>query len=310
MSGKAIADTSSPCTAVSFTASPTVIQSGQSATLTWTLQGACLGYNVWFGAAAGPTNISQLLYSVINSNLQLTNSGTTGPLTSTTTFYFSGNNLNTPTSTLSTTVTVQPANNPPPPNPPANYSGHNVLINGTVYWIYGSAKFPYTSAGAFLSYGFNNWAGVTPATADEANLPTAINGNQQVSYIPPRNGSLINDHGTIYLITNGMRAGFSSAQVFTELGYSFSNASAGDTSFLQTLTPINSSQTAHFDGTLVNDHGTIYLMQNNTREGIPSVAVFNSWGLKFQEVIKANSFDLAAPVSGVLQTRMANQFGI
>lgn len=196
----------------------------------------------------------------------------------------------------------------------ANYT--NVVgPDGTVYRIDGSARYPYTSAGAFLSYGFNTWATVVPATSGDMALPVATytpsGSTQQTTYfIPPRNGSLINDKGTIYLITNGTRVGFANAQSFLELGYSFANAQPGDTSFMVTLAPINNSATAHPDGTLIRDGKTIYLLKNNTRLGIPSMSVFYSWGLNMNEVVPANNYDLAAPVSGVLNTRMENQLSI
>jgi hypothetical protein len=96
------------------------------------------------------------------------------------------------------------------------------------------------------------------------------------SYIPPRNGSLINDNGTIYLISDGQRIGFASAEAFSEFSYSFTNAQPGDTSFLVTQPPVTSSAIAHPDGTVINENGTLYVMQNGYREGVPSMKIFNS----------------------------------
>jgi hypothetical protein len=195
--------------------------------------------------------------------------------------------------------------------------GANVLgSDGTVYFINtGNTRSPYTSAGAFLSYKFNTWASVVSASSADMALPLTTytpNGSTQVTtyFIPPRNGSLINDKGTVYLITNGLRTGFSSEKVFKELGFSFSNVYPGDTSFMVTLAPINSSAMAHPDGTLINDNGTIYVMKNGNRMGFPSMAVFDSWGYWMSEAVKANSYDRQAPVSGVIQTRMSNQLSI
>lgn len=187
--------------------------------------------------------------------------------------------------------------------------------DGTVYRIEGSGRYPYTSAGAFLSYGFNRWADVVPATSGDMalSLPQYTpSGSSQLTayYIPPRNGSLINDKGTIYLITNGQRIGFASSQAFLGLGYSFANAQQGDTSFMTSLAPINNFEMAHPDGTLINDHGTIYIMKNNYRAGFPSMEAFNSWGLKMNEVVPANNYDQAAQQAGVVTNRMANQMSI
>jgi hypothetical protein len=208
------------------------------------------------------------------------------------------------------------AKTPGPTNGPAHANYTNVVgPDGTVYRIEYGARYPYTSAGAFLSYGFNTWSTVLPATTGDLalDLPTYTPSGSTQSrtyFIPPRNGSLINDNGTVYLITNGLRTGFASSQAFLGLGYSFVNAQPGDTSFMVTLAPINSSAMAHPDGTLINDNGTIYLLKNNYRMGFPSMAVFYSWGLKLNEVVPANSYDRSAPVSGILNLRLDNQLSI
>jgi hypothetical protein len=144
-------------------------------------------------------------------------------------------------------LTVNSPSSPAPAPQPVSGSTHADYTNvaapdGTVYRIENGTRYPYTSAGAFLSYGFNTWGAVVPATTGDMALPVATyrpsGSTQQTTYfIPPRNGSLINDKGTIYLITNGTRVGFANAQSFLELGYSFSNAQPGDTSFMVTLAP-------------------------------------------------------------------------
>jgi len=184
--------------------------------------------------------------------------------------------------------------------------------DGTVYLIQNGFRSPYTSAGAFLSYGFNSWANVVTANSGDMALPiTPYGGSSTVTYfIPPRNGSLINDKGTIYIMTQGQRAGFVSSQVFLGLGYSFTNAQPGDTSFMGTLAPIDSTAMVHPDGTLVNDSGTIYIMKNGTRMGFPSMDVFTSWGFKIKEVVPANSYDKVAPLSGVVPTKLVSQLNL
>jgi hypothetical protein len=169
-------------------------------------------------------------------------------------------------------------------------TGTNVSSNGTVYFLDGSSKRPYTSAGAFLSYGFNSWGTVVSASAEDLALPTG-------AFVPPMDGSLINDMGTVYLITNGQRAGFTSAANFLGLGYSFSNVIAGDTSFLTSAPLISSTSMAHPAGTLVNQAGTVYLVTSTGKQGIPSLAVFNSWGYSFNDVVPANQYDDALSMS-------------
>jgi len=178
-------------------------------------------------------------------------------------------------------------------------TGTNVVSNGTVYFLDGSTKRPYTSAGAFLSYGFNSWSGVVAASPEDLALQTG-------AFVPPMDGSLINDNGTVYLMTAGQRAGFTSASNFLGLGYSFSNVIAGDTSWMTSAALINSTSIAHPAGTLVNQAGTVYLMTATGKQGIPSLAVFNSWGYSFSKVAPANSYDAAVSMSaGIMPTFVA-----
>ncbi|MEJ0021572.1 MAG: hypothetical protein WDN47_03225 [Candidatus Doudnabacteria bacterium] len=199
---------------------------------------------------------------------------------------------------------------------PAHLDNTNILgTDGTVYRLQSAHRSPYTSAGAFLSYGFNNWQAVMPATTGDMSLPLTIytptgSNTSATYYIPPRNGSLINDQGTIYLITNGYRTGFTTPTAFLGLGYKFENAASGDTSFMVTLPPIALSSIPHPDGTLINDTGTIYLQKSSNRVGIPSMAVFNSWGFKLGEVVPANSLDRLIPQGGTISTRQDDQLNI
>jgi hypothetical protein len=193
--------------------------------------------------------------------------------------------------------------------------GSNVVgSDGTVYFISaGNTRSPYTSAGAFLSYKFNSWSNLQTANSADMNLSLTsyFDGNHNYTYfIPPRNGSLINDHGTVYLITNGQRAGFTSANVFLESGYSFGNVYAGDTSFMTTLSPINSSAMGHSEGTLINDNGTMYVIKGGFRLGFPSMSVLESWGFWVQDAVPANSYDRNIPMGGIVQTRQADQINI
>jgi hypothetical protein len=208
-----------------------------------------------------------------------------------------------PTPTPAPTPTPTPSPSPPGQQPSYGIPPRNVSHNDTIYLVDGVNLRPYTSAAAFLSYSFNRWKDVKAATSADLALPIG-------TFVPPRNGSLINDHGTIYIITNGQRAGFTSAKVFKGLGYSFGVVIAGDTSFLTTLSPINSSVQAHLQGTLVKNRGTLWSIGTSIRIGIPNMSILSSWGLKASEAVKANSFDLVLPSGSPLQTRTIGQFGI
>ena len=175
--------------------------------------------------------------------------------------------------------------------------GQNILIDHIVYYLdLSGSKRPYTSAGGFLSFGFNSFSSVLTPNQDEEHLPTG-------GFVYPMADSLINDHGTVYVITQEKRAGFTKASVFLGLGYKWGNVLEGDTSFMDTLPPIDGTTQAHVAGTLINDHGTVYLLGTTGKLGIPSPDVFNSWGYSFTKVVLANSFDQSIPMSGVMPER-------
>lgn len=197
--------------------------------------------------------------------------------------------------------------------------GTNVLgTDGTVYRIVeGNYRSPYTSAGAFLSYKFNTWATTVAANSADMAMPLSTytptgSSSLKTAFIPPRNGSLINDKGTVYIITGGLRAGFASESVFGADGFKFnySNVYPGDTSFMVTLPALTAATQKHPNGTLINDNGTLYVMKDGYRVGFPSMDVLDSWGYWVSEAVTANSYDHAAQVSGVMSTRMANQLSI
>jgi hypothetical protein len=181
-------------------------------------------------------------------------------------------------------------------------AGTNVISSGTVFMITADGqRRPYTSAGAFLSYGFNTWAGVQQAASEDLALPVG-------SFIPPRDGKIIcsdrgADKGTCYLITNGKKAGFVSAQVFQKLGFSFSKTTMGDVSFMESDNAISDSSQSHKPGTLINKNGTIYLILSNGLSGVPSMDVLNSWGYSLADAITANISDSQLPQSYVMTGR-------
>ena len=189
----------------------------------------------------------------------------------------------------------------------AHSAGTNVKSSdGTVWMITTDGqRRAYTSAGAFLSYGFNSFSSVVGANADDLALPAG-------SFIPPQDGKVIcsdrgADKGTCYLITGAMKAGFTSASVFTGLGFSFSRVQQGDVSWMNSTSNIDNTTAAHRPGVLVNDSGTVKLVGNSGVLGIPDLATFNSWGYSFADVVPANAADKALSMSGVMATRQPGQ---
>mgnify|MGYP001263521003 CR=1 FL=1 len=182
-----------------------------------------------------------------------------------------------------------------------------VTTDGTIYTLTTDGKRrPYTSAGAYLSYGFNTWNNAVPARSADLTLPVG-------AFIPPRDGSITcsdrgTDKGTCYLITGGMKAGITSEKVFKALGFSFSNSLYGDVSFMSSTTNISTVDEAHRLGVLVNNQGTLQIIGNNELIGIPSMAVLSSWGYNPAAAVLANAADLLYSQTKVLTDRLAGVF--
>ncbi len=188
----------------------------------------------------------------------------------------------------------------------AHGEGTNIKSSdGTVWMIIGGQRRPYTSAGAFLSYGFNSFSQVVDANSDDLSLAAG-------AFIPPQDGKIIcsdrgADKGTCYLVTQGMKAGFTSASVFTGLGFSFSRTQSGDVSWMPSTANIDNTTDAHRVGVLINNGGTVQLRGVAGNMGIPDLATFNSWGYSFADVVPANASDKAIVQSGIMCTRQAGQ---
>lgn len=180
--------------------------------------------------------------------------------------------------------------------------------NGTVYTITSdNVRRPYTSAGAFLSYGFNTFAGVKVATSGDLMLPVG-------PFLTPRDGSIIcsdrsPDKGTCYLITDGKKAGFTSSKIFTALGFSFARSSNGDVSFMSSTADIDSGVESHRTGVLINNQGTLQVVRGQELVGIPSMDVLSSWGYITTASVPANTADKLLQQTQVLTKRSPGVFG-
>jgi len=189
----------------------------------------------------------------------------------------------------------------------AHSAGTNIKSSDGTIWMVmpDNTRRAYTSAGAFLSYGFNSWSGVVDANADDLALPVG-------SFIPPQDGKIIcsdrgTDKGTCYLITGAMKGGFTSEAVFKGLGFSFSRATYGDVSWMSSTSNIDNTTAAHRPGVLVNNGGTVQLVGSAGLLGVPDQTTFNSWGFSFSDVVLANAADKAMTQTGVMAARVAGQ---
>ena len=70
-----------------------------------------------------------------------------------------------------------------------------------------------------------------------------------------------------------------------------------------TPTPVPTA-TRHARGALVNHNGTIYFLGADIKYPFPSAAVFLSWGSRFEDVVPANSGDIAMPTGPVVEFKI------
>ncbi len=184
--------------------------------------------------------------------------------------------------------------------------------DGTIWFITtegsNTVRRPFTSFGAFQSYGFMSLSNVVDADAQDLAYPAG-------SFIAPQDGKIFcatetkgsDVKGECSLVTGGQKAAFTSAAVFGGLGFSFSRALYGDSSFLSKTSNIDNTTSAHVVGVAVNNNGTVQLRVSNGLWGIPSIEVFNSYGYSFADVVPANAADKALTQVGVMTARQPGQ---
>ena len=203
------------------------------------------------------------------------------------------------------TPTPSPATTTPTSSLAFPTSASTRLVNdhGTFYLIQNGTRQGVTNPGMLFSYGFE-FKDASGATAADLALP-------QGSLLLPANGALVKskEDPTVYLISRGQRHGFVSAKVFTALGFKFTSVLVVTNPELQALPKgdnVSNSALAHWDGVNINDHGTIYWINNQTKYPYPSLAVYNSWNIdnNFTRVVTANAADGVLPVGQAVTTRV------
>lgn len=178
----------------------------------------------------------------------------------------------------------------------AHTDGILVLSGGTIFKIEGGQRSGFPSANVFFSHGYSFGMAVPANSAD-----LALTQGPNVQFA---DGSLVNDGGTVYLIYGGQKHGFTSAAVFTGLGYKFANVYNESLAGYTQGADVTSTTQAHVAGTLINSNGTIYKVTATGRAGIPTLAVFQSWGFDFAKTVPANSADLALATEANLSYRV------
>lgn len=159
----------------------------------------------------------------------------------------------------------------------------------TLYLYQDGHKRAFPSPEVFLSHGYHWQQVVQLSDAELATLPDG----------PPltfRNGVLLKgQEETVYIVEHGCRRPFVSATAFEALGYRWENVLTIPDEQLATL-PMGACVMAacrHPDGTLLRGADeTVYLMEGGRLRTIPSVQVFRSWGLQWEQVVNVAAHTL------------------
>jgi len=109
-----------------------------------------------------------------------------------------------------------PAGNPIGTSTEAHPDGALVKEGQTIWWILNGMKTGFESMAVFNTYGFK-LSDVTKANSADIALTEA-------PVVKFRDGTLVNDGGTYYLISDGKKLMFSSVSDLTARGYSIANA--------------------------------------------------------------------------------------
>ncbi|MFA5990862.1 MAG: hypothetical protein WC794_01280 [Candidatus Doudnabacteria bacterium] len=112
---------------------------------------------------------------------------------------------------------------------------------------------------------------------------------------PYPSGSLINDAGTVYLISGGDKIPFTNSRAFIGLGYSFKNVLAGNlTNYRKTDTyTISTADAPHPWGSWLIYKQTVYYSHETGLIGVPSWEIFLNNGGKPEYILKSNTYDIA-----------------
>ena len=130
----------------------------------------------------------------------------------------------------------------------------------------------------------------TPAPTASSTPQTRLPANQTPAFPP---GTLVNDHGTIYLIFGTAKTPFSNLKAFIGQGYALKNVILGDVSGLKAGPVIIGSQTqAHGLGSWLLWGKTVYLTTDKGYVPIPTWNIFLSNHGNPSLLVKANAQDI------------------
>lgn len=164
-----------------------------------------------------------------------------------------------------------------------------------VYMMQNNVRQPITSPEIFESYGLN-WGQVRRATDFELSIiPVSGAFNTVKTY---REGSLVGSHsGAIYRVANdGTLRYISSPNIFNSQGFSWQSVVRLPD---RVVNQYNIAGRIGFvNGALISYNGGVYLIENGLKRPIPSPAVFNARGFRWNNVIAVSEDEFNSNTMG------------
>ncbi|MEK9180631.1 MAG: hypothetical protein AAB871_00145 [Patescibacteria group bacterium] len=155
----------------------------------------------------------------------------------------------------------------------------------TIYLVFDDGARAISADSVFI---FSLFDGRQFFPVDLSNYPKGPAAGFDLIYYQHPTGALINDNGTIYLITSEGRAAFPSEAVFRSHGFEFNMAQENNYEDAKLpLAPV----LKYRDGTLVNDNGTIFLISEGKKYGFKTWQAFLAGGYNLSAAISASIAD-------------------
>ncbi len=110
------------------------------------------------------------------------------------------------------------------------------------------------------------------------------------------NGQLISENGTVYAVYKNTKTGFSSAKVFTDLGFRFANVwEVGSSGLADSGYIVRSASATHPWGTWIKSGTTVYFVHEQGLMPVPDWNTFLNNGGQANFIVNANYYDLSLP---------------
>lgn len=163
--------------------------------------------------------------------------------------------------------------------------GDGVLFtdNAVIYQVSGGKKYGFTSAEVFLGQGFKF------EMVRKGNLSTLSEG-QTINRATAKHldGTLLNSGGMIWTWDKGDAKAFPSEAVFFSHAGNYNQVVTANSNDTHSSLGIVNFKT----GTLVNDAGSVWVVNKDTKHGFPSVSCFLGFGFNFSFVVNGSTGSL------------------